>query len=69
MKAWQNYFHTMQAVVEDVLETQEEAIMKAARILADTRVVLFMGLVQVIRIWFAMMHFGVPQPQRTTVRC
>ena len=36
MKAWQNYFQTMQAVVEDVLETQEEAIMKAARILADT---------------------------------
>lgn len=36
MKAWENYFKTMQDVVSKVLETQGEAIMKAAEILADT---------------------------------
>ena len=36
MKAWENYFKTMQEVVSNVLETQGEAIMKAAEILADT---------------------------------
>ncbi len=36
MKAWENYFKTMQDVVSTVLETQGEAIMKAAEILADT---------------------------------
>lgn len=36
MKAWENYFKTMQDVVSKVLETQGEAILKAAEILADT---------------------------------
>lgn len=36
MKAWEKYFITMQEVVEKVLKTQEENIMKAATILADT---------------------------------
>lgn len=36
MKAWEKYFKTMQDVVSTVLETQGEAIMKAAEILADT---------------------------------
>lgn len=36
MKAWEKYFTTMQEVVKNVYETQEENIMKAATILADT---------------------------------
>lgn len=36
MKAWENYFTTMQNVVEHVMKTQEDNIMKAAQILADT---------------------------------
>lgn len=36
MKAWENYFTTMQEVVQKVLDTQEENIMAAAQILADT---------------------------------
>ena len=36
MKAWKNYFLTMQDVVQKVLDTQEENIMQAANILANT---------------------------------
>ena len=36
MKAWKNYFLTMQDVVQKVLDTQEENIMQAAKILANT---------------------------------
>ena len=36
MKAWEKYFTTMQDVVQKVLDTQEENIMKAAQILANT---------------------------------
>lgn len=36
MKAWEHYFKTMQDVVQDVFDTQEENIMKAAQLLADT---------------------------------
>jgi len=36
MKSWQRYFEVMQEVVEDVLNTQEANIMKAAEILTDT---------------------------------
>lgn len=36
MKSWQRYFEVMREVVEDVLNTQEANIMKAAEILTDT---------------------------------
>jgi uncharacterized phosphosugar-binding protein len=36
MKSWQRYFEVMREVVEDVLNTQEVNIMKAAEILMDT---------------------------------
>ena len=36
MKAWENYFTIMQEVVANVMESQKENIMKAAKILADT---------------------------------
>ena len=36
MKCWQRYFEVMREVVEDVLNTQEANIMKAAEILTDT---------------------------------
>ncbi len=36
MKSWQRYFEVMQEVVENVLNTQEANIMKAAGILTDT---------------------------------
>lgn len=36
MKSWQRYFEVMLKVVEDVLNTQEANIMKAAEILTDT---------------------------------
>lgn len=36
MKSWQRYFEVMREVVEDVLNTQEADIMKAAEILTDT---------------------------------
>lgn len=36
MKAWEQYFSVMQGVVQQVLDTQSENIMKAAQILADT---------------------------------
>ena len=36
MKSWQRYFTTMQEVVENVLNTQEDNMAKAAKILAST---------------------------------
>ena len=36
MKSWQLYFEVMREVVEDVLNTQEANIMKAAEILTNT---------------------------------
>lgn len=36
MRSWQRYFEVMREVVEDVLNTQEANIMKAAEILTDT---------------------------------
>ena len=36
MKSWQRYFTIMQAVVENVLNTQEDNMAKAAKILAST---------------------------------
>ncbi len=36
MQAWQRYFEVMQGVVDRVLETQGDAITRAAEILADT---------------------------------
>lgn len=36
MKSWQSYFEVMQQVVEDVLNTQEDNITKAAEILTET---------------------------------
>ena len=36
MKSWQRYFEVMREVVEDVLNTQQANIMKAAEILTDT---------------------------------
>jgi len=36
MKSWQRYFEVMREVVEDVLNTQEANIMRAAEILTDT---------------------------------
>ena len=36
MKSWQRYFTIMQAVVENVFNTQEENMAKAAKILAST---------------------------------
>ena len=36
MQAWQRYFEVMQGIVDRVLETQGEAIARAAEILADT---------------------------------